>query len=294
MCLRHPDPILLHHPDLILLLLRSRCRIQIHNRRRIRTEIQATKEPGTAGIRTNRAIPETGEAMSRRLDSRTVRKIQVPQSPPGEMVQPGTIQRGVADGVVNPKGMNNGPKTMNRFDSIAGILPILLLPGCYTQFVAEENEVTPDSQQVSPAPIRYVYFPQNKLVPIPGWEEITGRGTAPTSQEVAEVPGETVAQPTVPEEPIPQPTVPESWTVLVFPVAFRSGEPAQQSDQENGYGVSSGGTARTTPTKTVNVLPAPTGDVQRTSGNRRSQDDTNTGNSQSETRQSGTTRHRGR
>ncbi len=68
---------------------------------------------------------------------------------------------------------------MKRSHNILAVPLALLLPGCYTQIWHEPDEriaetrVEDSKQKVEP--VKYVYIPQVHLVPIPGWdEEIAG------------------------------------------------------------------------------------------------------------------------
>ena len=75
--------------------------------------------------------------------------------------------------------------------TISALLLILLFPGCYTQLLTERDvrlaEMKPEEPRVKTEPVTYVYFPQVHLVPIPGWDDQFGDShSSDTGDESAE------------------------------------------------------------------------------------------------------------
>ena len=171
------------------------------------------------------------------------------------------------------------------FCVIASFLLIPFVPGCYTEFVEEEVPDAAVSQEVDNTP-RFMYFPQDRLVPIPGWDEIAGIVRAPVIQDAAPTADETATQP----------QIPESWSIVYLPAVNQPVVSSDQSDQENETVAVSRATDNSQPPSSVTrtMITAPVNDVRRTSGVERSTSATSRSADQNNSRNTGAARSGGR
>jgi hypothetical protein len=156
---------------------------------------------------------------------------------------------------------------------------IPIFSGCYTQLLMNRNEQNLVTQRETADTVSYVYFPQNKLVPIHGWAPAAEALNAPVTDEFAPEPQALELWPAIlnpdvlPADPPPNPVVPVAATEFFY---FPAGTPQPTTAQTT--------TATTTPER----------NVRRTSGVQRAASPPPASSSTDETtRNSGMTR-RGR
>jgi hypothetical protein len=156
---------------------------------------------------------------------------------------------------------------------------IPIFSGCYTQLLMNRNEPNHVTQRKTADTVSYVYFPQNKLVPIHGWAPAAEGLNAPATDEVA-----------------PEPQSLELWPTISYPVVFAADPPpnlvAPVAATEFFYFPA--GTPQSTTPQTTTAATAPEMNVRRTSGVQRAASPPPASSSTDETtRNSGMTR-RGR